>query len=216
MQITHLTLHTPNLSRTEHFYSGHFGFPIVHKSPLGISFQVGKSVLTFEQSAQLEQQYHFAFNIPHNQLEEAIAWVSERLSLIPTASGEVVANFDSWNAKAIYFYDCQGNILEFIARFDLDNATEKPFDVHAIECISEIGVVTDDPAMLAERLSKDYGLTVFKKGNYTKEFIALGDDHGLFILAVTQRKWYPTEIKAEQYFSKIEFLMDGVMMELLV
>lgn len=216
MRITHLTLHCPNLPRTEQFYSVLLGFPIVQKSAKEISFQVGRSVLTFVQTEEPKQVYHFAFNIPHNQLEAATDWLSERLALIPNPSGGVVANFESWNAKAIYFYDCQGNILEFIARFDLDNASDKPFSTSSIECVSEIAFVSGKPAVLAERLKTDYGLSFFEKGIYSEEFIAMGDDHGLFILVATHRKWYPTDIKAEKYFSTIEFLVDGAMMELVV
>ena len=38
-----------------------------------------------------------------------------------------IANFVNWHAKSVYFFDPAGNIVELIARFDLDNKTSETF-----------------------------------------------------------------------------------------
>ncbi|MNL17020.1 hypothetical protein D3C87_1380890 [compost metagenome] len=83
--------------------------------------QVGSSVLKFIENPEFDSVYHFAFNIPENKLEEAIKWCADKIDLIMIENKRVIANFETWNANAIYFYDNNGNLLEFIARHDLDN-----------------------------------------------------------------------------------------------
>jgi len=57
--------------------------------------------------------------------------------------------------------DSTGNVLEFIARFDLDNKSDKHFDASGILEISEIAFVTDDVKELANRLIKENGFKFF-------------------------------------------------------
>ena len=128
----------------------------------------------------------------------------------------IIANFESWNAKAIYFYDNNNNIVEFIARHDLNNATEKPFDTSIIESISEIGIVTEKPIELAENLIESSGLYYFDKSTKNEQFAALGNDNGLFIIVETNRKWYPTEHKAERHFCRVNIEIDGNIKEFLM
>jgi hypothetical protein len=113
-----------------------------------------------------------------------------------------VANFESWNAKAIYFYDNNENILEFIARYDLDNATDILFDISSIQSISEIGIVADSPLILANKLVEENNLFFFAKSLKSEQFVTLGDDNGLFIIVETKRNWYPTEQQAENILQK--------------
>ena len=38
--------------------------------------------------------------------------------LLPYSAKEEIADFSSWNAKAFYFHDNNGNILELITHYD--------------------------------------------------------------------------------------------------
>jgi len=213
MKILEIEIQTDNIKETETFYSEILGLKLVNKHQNSISFKAGQSKLTFIKSDNINPKYHFAFNIPNNKLEEAILWAKSRLSLIENDENGIIANFESWNANAIYFYDNNNNIVEFIARFDLDNSTEKPFDISVIESISEIGIVTDKPLNLAETLIESYNLVYFNKSIKSEKFAALGNDNGLFIIVETNRKWYPTEQKAEKYFSRIKIEVDSLVKE---
>lgn len=209
MKILEIEILTNNLKECENFYNGILGLKIKYKDSKNISFLAGQSILTFIKSAELNPKYHFAFNIPCNKLEEAIDWTSENLELLENPDGGIVAHFDNWNAKAIYFYDNNGNIVEFIARYNLHNESNNRFESSSILSISEIGIVTDFPLKKADELIKKYNLSYFDKGFKTDMFTTLGDDNGLFIIVQTKRNWYPTNLKAEKFFTKIRLQENG-------
>lgn len=215
MEILEIELQTDDLAQTETFYSGILGLPIVSKGQKSISFRAGQSTLAFIQSNKLHPKYHFAFNIPHNKLDQAITWIKPKLNLIQI-DDRTIANFESWNAKAIYFYDNNMNILEFIARFDLPNSTDKPFTISSIQSISEIGIVADHPIKFSEKLAADYDLYFFAKGTKSEKFVTLGNDNGLFIIVETNRKWYPTEQPAEKYYTRIKISTGGLIREIIL
>lgn len=216
MDILEITLHTDNLTETEHFYSDVLGLQIIKNERYSVSFAAGKSLLRFIQSDKLNPNYHFAFNIPKNKLDESISWITEKVDLIENPENGIVANFEGWNAKAIYFYDNNRNILEFIARFDLDNNSEEPFSSSSILSISEIGMVTDSPMILSDYIMNEYKLGVYEKGLRTEKFVTLGNPDGLFIIAATNRIWYPTEQPARKSFSKVRISNGDKILDLAV
>ena len=99
---------------------------------------------------------------------------------------------------------------------DLENATDRPFDTSIIESISEIGVVTEKPLEIAENLIETNDLYYFSKSTKSETFVALGDDIGLFIIVDTNRKWYPTEQKAEKHYSKVKIEINERIKELIL
>jgi catechol-2,3-dioxygenase len=216
MKILEIEIQTDNLIETENFYIEILGLQLVSKSDESITLKTGNSKLTFIKSENINPKYHFAFNIPNNKLEEALNWAESKVKLIENEEKSVVVNFESWNANAIYFYDNNNNIVEFIARHDLENDTEKLFDTSIIESISEIGIVTEKPIELAENLIETNGLNYFAKSTKSEKFAALGNDNGLFIIVETNRKWYPTEQKAERHYSKVKIEIDDIIKELVL
>lgn len=155
MNILEVKILTDNLVETERFYAELLGFYTTKKDTNSISFLAGQSMLTFTKSNELNPTYHFAFNIPNNKINEAVNWVSTKCNLIKSSDYGIIANFENWNAKAFYFYDNNKNILEFIARFDLDNYSDNRFEISSIQSISEIGLVTDHPISYAAGLVAD-------------------------------------------------------------
>ena len=60
--------------------------------------------------------YHFALLVPGDRFDAALAWARERVELLPDReTGEVVFDFTNWDARAVYFHDPAGNIVELIA-----------------------------------------------------------------------------------------------------
>src|SRR6478736_4263839 len=100
MNILEIEILTDNLVETKKFYAELLGFHATKKDKDSISFLAGHSILTFIQSHELNPTYHFAFNIPNNKINEAVNWVSARCDLIESSDYEIIANFESWNAKA--------------------------------------------------------------------------------------------------------------------
>jgi len=206
MNIEAIEICTTDIRQTELFYTEVLNFRLLEKNKEMISFVAGDSVLTFRSDVHLERPiYHFAFNIPNNQLKEAIKWLNGRAYLltVDTEKDSYVADFSSWNANAIYFQDNNGNILEFIVRYDLDDQSEFPFTGQSITCISEIGLVTDDVHEYIRTLTASHDIQLFTKQAPQPRFAALGDDHGLLIISETGRDWFPTTIPARKFPLKI-------------
>ncbi|MEA2574442.1 MAG: hypothetical protein QOH93_1740 [Chloroflexia bacterium] len=189
MKIIQLELQGNDLPALGQFYMDVLGLPATALEGT-LSVQVGSSQLVFRQS-QLsnEQKYHVAFNVPPDRFEEAKAWISGRVPLLRSLSGEDSFNFANWNAHACYFLDPEGNILEFIARHALPDNSQLPFDQRSILCISEIGLATEDVKATTQFLEAQ-GLPVYD-GEGSDTFTALGDEHGLFIVIRRGRTWFP-------------------------
>ena len=209
MEILEIELLTDTLDETESFYNDVIGLKTISKTNSSISFTAGATKLTFRSSENLKPVYHFAFDIPNNKLLEAFAWIEKKTEILEVVPPDKIADFYNWNAKSFYFYDTNGNILEFIARFSLENASEKPFDGLSILSVSEIGFVTKNVSQLSDEICKKYALSIFSKQPKLDKFIVLGTDTGLFILVEENRDWYPTHKKAKSFWTKVVFLNNG-------
>ncbi|MCW3090973.1 MAG: hypothetical protein JWP81_2042 [Ferruginibacter sp.] len=209
MLIKEIQLLADDPDGTIQFYNEILGLKILSSDHTRISFSAGSSVLTFLRSEDTRPFYHFAFNIPWNQFEAAMDWVGSKLKLIEVTPGNAIADFKSWNAKAFYFFDNNQNIVEMIARFDVDNASLQPFNGSSIYSVSEIGAVVESPMEYAQELNKKYQLEFFPKQKPANDFIAVGDDHGLFIIVPQNRKWYPTNIRSAKHWAKLTIEVSG-------
>lgn len=208
MKIHAIQIETPSLDRVVEFYHHLLDFPYV-AAPGKAYFQAGDSQLVFSENAGFNGVYHFAFNIPSNQIREAMAWLERRgVELIANDKGENLIDFASWHAEAAYFYDPVGNIVEFIARRDLQNESEHAFGAGSIMEISEVGIVTDDVLAWNERAETAYGIPPFDKQKPNAGFSALGSDMGLFIVVTPGRKWLLTDIPAAKLPVQVTFEND--------
>lgn len=214
MKLEHIQLQTNNIKETGAFYSDVLGLKILEKKSDSVTIQAGNSVLKFIENPELDSIYHFAFNIPENKLEEAIQWCADKVDLIIIQDKRIIANFETWNANAVYFYDNNGNLLEFIARHDLDNFQIKEFSSKSILNISEIGIVDENPMELGAELVEKHGLDFFVKNFNSETFAAIGDDEGLLIIVQPNRNWYPTEIPSKSNKTDLRIENKGAEIEL--
>jgi len=191
MNITYLEFPAKDLQAQRDFYARILELPVV-LSAGKLEVKAGKTDLVFTQAdADLDGAYHFAFNIPENQFRAAKEWVTNRIPLLRNEEGQDEYDFASWNAHAFYFNDAAGNILEFIARHDLQNAVNEEFNSGQILNISEIGLPSEDVVGLANDLCARLGLSIFRQ-EPNETFTPVGDNHGLFIIPVVGRLWMPT------------------------
>ena len=168
------------------------------------SVQTPGTVIKFEEDATYPGAfYHFAFNIPENQLNESIIWLEGKTELI-TLNGEKVFDFKAWDAHSIYFYDPAGNIIEFIARHRLNNSSGKQFSGKSILSVSEIGMPVNDVREFYDRLYAEFGLPLFTGD--LKTFMAAGDDNGLIIIVPEERRWFPDCPPAEIFPISVEIM----------
>lgn len=195
MKIEELILYTSNLKEQLDFYTNVLEFNILHKTSDQFSLQIGSSVLTFKVKKNASN-YHFAFNIPADKEIEALGWLNERVDILPYL-GDEIADFESWNAKAIYFYDKDSNIVEFISRKNLKIYDERKFSSKSVLGISEIGLPTFDMSKTFAKLNLMREINAY--GNVSEHFCALGNEEGMFIVTNPELKnWIPTDDKVFQ------------------
>ncbi len=209
MNIPELQLLSSDIPQTKKFYHEILGMPIIHADDSTIKISAGKSALQFNKVNNLNPFYHFAFTIPANKFDEAFTWANTKLELITITPTSTIADFKNWNAKAFYFYDNNQNIIEFIARFDLDINSDKIFDGSSIFSISEIGLVVDNAKEYSEKLLEEHSLNFFSRQPPQDDFVAIGDDNGLFIVVNNNRNWYPTSKPAGKFWTAIRIEQEG-------
>jgi len=217
MEITGINLQTSSLDEQTRFYRDVLELTTETNSDGNIKIGIGRTTLVFEQVKGADPFYHFAINIPSNKIDEAKTWLSHRADLIWMDDYKSdIADFRNWNAKSVYFYDPAGNILELIARFDLENKIDEPFSPAQFLCISEMGLVVKPDRLdnLAEELLKDYDLTYFFRQPPLPQFKAIGDNNGLFIMVPEKRNWYPTTKPCGIFPIKVQFENAGKKFEL--
>jgi catechol-2,3-dioxygenase len=125
---------------------------------------------------------HFAINVAPQRFEEAVSWARERAELV-----EDDVPFEAWRARSAYFFDPGGNIVELIAR------ERAPGEELFLE-ISEVGLPVADVGTAVDWLESELGLPYFS-GN-RRDFAAVGDDRGLFIVVPVGRPWLFTDVPA--------------------
>jgi hypothetical protein len=198
MLFKEITLQTKNADVLYDFYKNTLQLNVVKPNEKTISINAGKSTLIFEQTNNAEKPfYHFAFNIPSNKTEEALQWLKGKVELLWIEDYKnYIAEFTNWNARSVYFLDVAGNIVEFIARFDLHDEVDETFSPAHIHNVSEIGIVFSAEQFDASvnEMMRQYQLDYFSKQPPMKQFRAIGDDEGLFIVVPEHRNWYPTNI----------------------
>jgi len=189
MKISELTLFTTNLAEQRQFYTHVLELPLMFSSEEKFTIKIGVSSLTFIASKSANSA-HFAINISSYKIQEALQWIQKRTDIL-LCEGKSIANFSNWNAEALYFYDMDKNIVEFIARKDLNIINTHPFSSTDLLSISEIGIVSDNNKAMYDELNALRPIPIYD-GQFER-FCALGDAEGLFILVNhTKKKWFPT------------------------
>ena len=190
MRLTALELACRDLKAQQHFYTEVLGLPLLESTAARFAVQIGATRLAFQHDPGLQGVYHFAFNIPENQLAEAKDWLRHRAELLRQEDQDEFTASSEWNARMVYFRDPDGNILECIARHRLANASAQAFGPASLLSVSEIGWPVEDVPQSVERLQRQFGLSVF--GTASDTFTPLGDDEGLLIVVALGRPWFPT------------------------
>lgn len=209
-------MQTNRLFPLYHFYKNILKLPVNDDSDDHFTIHAGLSKLIFEKTEDPlgYPNYHFAFNVPSNRIQEAHDWLKERTELLWIEDYQsYITDFRSWNAHSVYFLDPAGNIAELIARADLNDIINEPFSSKHIRNVSEIGLVFPEKGFQRsiEQMLKDYKLEYFSKQPPLEKFCAIGDEEGLFIIVPENRSWYPCKDKPAGIFPmKISFLVDNV------
>ncbi|WP_298367718.1 VOC family protein [uncultured Lutibacter sp.] len=195
MKIKELILYTNKLDLQIDFYTTILEFPIEISTPEYTSFKIGASILTLKYRKEVSP-YHFALNIPSNKEKEALYWLKERVDILGFDNQEII-DFKSWNAKAIYFYDLENNIIEFISRKNMNLNSNQKFSSKEVFNISEIGMASSHIESTFKKLNTIKKINIYSGD--MEQFCAVGNENGLFIVVNNNlRKWFPTGDKIEQ------------------
>jgi catechol 2,3-dioxygenase-like lactoylglutathione lyase family enzyme len=186
MRFAEVTLAAPLDLRD--FYDSELGLP--HD---GDAIVVGETELRFrvEEGAAF---YHFALLVPGDRFDAALSWAGERVELL----GDIF-DFDWWDARAVYFHDPAGNIVELIAHDGLEeNGRTGAFAADELVGLSELGLVGDPPLLLREL--EQLGLRLWSGTVEELESLGfVGEKGRTFILAPPGRGWLPTGRPAEPH-----------------
>ncbi len=193
MKILQLQLYTSHLQQQYQFYKDMLELEVSEFSGENFKVHAGFSELMFQYSKNATP-YHIAFHISDKQEEKALKWVKKRVPILKNETEEII-DFNAWNAKSIYFYDEDKNILEFISRRNFSKPKSTLFSSESILGISEVGIGTTDVKEKFRFLNAKFSLEKYD-GDFEK-FCAIGNDDGLLItINRTQKDWFPTNDKA--------------------
>ncbi|PKG24340.1 VOC family protein [Niallia nealsonii] len=194
MKINQIELSINHFEETVAFYKNVFGFIQQTNENNRVSFQVGESALTFLKDEQHDYFYHFAFNIHANLFSEAKAWLSSKVVLAREDGEDEIEFHEFMKAKACYFEDPAGNIVELIARKETSPMfPHKAFSPKDnILSISEIGLGTDEIKEYADKI-QHLGIPIrHQKKLYEEKYLNFFGEYeeGAFIiLSPLGRKW---------------------------
>jgi hypothetical protein len=197
MEFLRVTLQAPSiaLTRLRDFYGGRIGLAACDSD----CFALGASQLVF-QAATGEPFYHFALLVPGDRFEAALAWAGERIDLLPGGDIDgVVFEFEDWDARACYFHDPVGNIVELIAHHGIgeDRAIGR-FSASELLGFSELGLV-GDVRLIASRVG-ELGLEIWDgTADEPGRLAFVGERARTLILSPKARGWLPTGRPAEPH-----------------
>ncbi len=181
-----VTLYTNKLEAMQSFYTTILALPLIEQAQQQFTVQIGSSCLTFKRASQ-SASYHFAFNLPGNQIPAAKTWVQNRVNLnIENGKDEIY--YKNFNADAIYFEDPAGNVVEFIGR--RHRQREGAFSSSSFLNISEASVTTPFVSDVGKALQTE-GIPVLREAGIDPEglnFLGVGDC--FIILVPPNRRWY--------------------------
>uniref|UniRef100_A0A914CY93 VOC domain-containing protein n=1 Tax=Acrobeloides nanus TaxID=290746 RepID=A0A914CY93_9BILA len=195
MRLKVIRLLCESIPKQKHFYTDKLGLKLVNHNETSFAVQAGETLLEFERRPNFVKQgyYHFAFNIVPALLEASVVhFLGPRNIPVLKNENETFTDHSDWNAKSVYFYDAEENILEFIARYNLDEPThDATFDVNHIKCISEIGITVSNTEDFAQKIKEQTDVQIWR--DYGERFKAIGDEHGLLLDTKVGRPWLPTK-----------------------
>ncbi|HEX2506229.1 MAG TPA: VOC family protein [Gaiellaceae bacterium] len=191
MQINRLELASADPATQIGFWGGTLGLPVE-----GNEVRFRRTTLAFV-PGEGEPRYHFALNVPGGRAADALAWLRERVEVLPFESGEVVMRFDWIGAESLYFLDAGGNVVELMVREEIREGEGEPFGADLLLEVSEIGIASDDAAATSEALRRALGAPVYWGGG--KGLTAVGDVTGAVLVSPRGRGWIPTGLPAEPW-----------------
>jgi catechol 2,3-dioxygenase-like lactoylglutathione lyase family enzyme len=197
-----LAVATARLDAVAAFYEQTLGFAVEQRDGR-VVIPVGADVLELVAVGDATDPFHhFALLVPGDRFDAARAWLGERAETLTRNDGETVFPFDFWDARAVYFHDPAGNIVELIAHAGMaERGAAGDFSAAELAGLSEVGIVVDDPAAAVATLERELGLELWSGDAAQLAFV--GAKAHTLILAPPGRGWLPTGRPAEPHAATV-------------
>ena len=197
-----LAVATARLDAVAAFYAHTLGFAAEQRDGR-IVVPVGADVLELVATGDdTDPFHHFALLVPGDRFDAARAWLGARTETLARDDGETVFPFDFWDARAVYFHDPAGNIVELIAHAGTaERGAAGDFSAAELAGLSEVGIVVDDPAAAVAALGHELGLELWSGDAAQLAFV--GAKAHTLILAPPRRGWLPTGRPAERHAATV-------------
>lgn len=215
MIIKHVTMYASSFDATKQFYLVKLQFPLLSEEPYRFTMSVGETAVTFIEAPINEKPfYHFAFDIPSNQFEDAKAWTKGKVKL-SKEQGEDEVYFEGIDAKSIYFEDPAGNIVEFICRLSDAKQSTAPFTASSLQKVSEMSIVVKDKL---DSVSAFHEVSIFERDHKGIRaegltFMGLREDAAYLLFVNEGRTWFFSNKNAEVFPVEV-LLTDGVLLKI--
>jgi catechol 2,3-dioxygenase-like lactoylglutathione lyase family enzyme len=201
MRISQLTVLSADSSAQADFWGKRLGLPVREVgSAVEVAFR--RSTIRFEPAdGGSDARYHFAIKVSPGSIEEAAAWLGERHELLEfhgdpaVEEGATIVHGDS-GASAFYFLDAGGNVVELISNPRVDDDPDARFGPDSLLEVAEIGLATADTGATRSAVEEVFGAVVLWGGHDESGLTAIGDDHGVVIVAPVGRGWIPVGLPA--------------------
>jgi catechol 2,3-dioxygenase-like lactoylglutathione lyase family enzyme len=194
VQIHRIGLACADPAAQARFWGETIGLPVEAAGDV-VQVRLARSTVEFAAAGEGEApRYHFALNIPTGRIEDAAAWLGERVDVLPFEGGEVVVRFDAIVADAVYFHDAGGNVVELMARDDLPYEDDRPFDGSCLLEVTEIGIATEDVRATTKEVCEALCAPIYWGGG--EGLTAIGDAVGAVLVSPLGRGWIPTGLPA--------------------
>jgi hypothetical protein len=209
-EIVDIEMRSNNFVNNKRFWSKVMGFDVDSVAPNSFKVNIGFNSVTFinnsgalDTSSSVTPKYQFTISIPSNQIENCYSWLLDADSSnsskiaepakfwIDAESGAAIFRRNPSNSQSIYIKDAGNNIIEILARHDLNNTAEGEFNRGMFLGISEVGVVSRDLRKSAEALKAAYG--VEEVSGSSNSYKPMGGPMGLLKLNIEGKIWTPTE-----------------------
>jgi len=208
-------MYASNFGATKQFYLANLQFPLLSEEADRFTMNVGETAVTFIKAHLNEKPfYHFAFDIPSNQFEEAKAWTKGKVTL-SQEQGEDDVYFEGIDAKSIYFEDPAGNIVEFICRLSDAGHSAVPFTASSLQKVSEMSIVVKDKL---KSVPAFHEVSIFERDHNEISaqgltFMGAREDASYLLFVNEGRTWFFSSKNAEVFPLEV-LLADGVMLKI--
>ncbi|MEK0312665.1 VOC family protein [Cohnella sp. 56] len=194
--ITHivsLELRTSSVQGCKQFYRDQLGFAVIGETADEIRFAPTPRVsLIFRESDEAPAHAHVAFEVPHSAFGEIVRELERRrIAPLQWADGRIVDEFES--GTNVYFRDCDGNLLEFIAHPGITEGVVEPSGPFRILYVREIGLPVDDVLAFRALMVDLLSLRLAKAAD-DFAFAIGGTAH--LVVASKRRRWIPIAMRA--------------------